>query len=106
MKSKALEFLSPVVRKKLKSIGKNISMARRRRKQSQKEFAERCRISITTLKNIESGDPAVGFGLYGMALHALGLSNDLDLIGAPERDSLGNLITESELPKRIKKSKS
>ncbi|MCF6346093.1 MAG: hypothetical protein L3J00_06445 [Thiomicrorhabdus sp.] len=57
-----------------------------------------------TPSNIEAGDPSVGFGLYAMALHMLGLATELDLIGAPERDEMGNLINEADLPKRIRRS--
>lgn len=102
MRSKALEFLSPTVRKKLISVGNNISIARRKRKQNQADFSKRCRFSVSTLKSIEAGDPSVGFGLYAMALHMLGLASELDLIGAPERDEMGNLINEANLPKRIR----
>lgn len=67
------------------------------------DMSERCRISVQTLQRVEKGDPTVSFGVYAMCLHILGISKDLDKLGAPELDELGNLLVEKDLPERIRK---
>ena len=89
----------------LKQMGEQVKLARLRRKYSLSLVAERAGIAISTLELIEKGAGSVGMGKYLMALHALGLSDDILLLA--KDDELGRKIQDAELitPKRAPKRK-
>ncbi len=93
---------SPRVQKTLKTLGQNINIARRRRRESQQQFAERMGISSGTLKRLEKGDPGIGIGHLAMAFLALGELHRLDNILDCSTDELGLMIDLEALPKRIR----
>jgi transcriptional regulator with XRE-family HTH domain len=88
--------------KQVKALGVNISIARKKRKFTQASLAERCRISVDTVKRIEKGDYKVSMAAYFMVLDRLGKSVNIDQLCPPETDWEGNLILESQLPKRVR----
>ena len=53
--------MPPVVRSLLRELGGNLSIARKRRKQSLKAWANRTGVSGPTLARMERGDPGVAF---------------------------------------------
>lgn len=58
-------------------IGENIKLARRRRKFTSTDIANRAGVSRFTLNKIEKGDPTVSIGAYYAVLKNLGLGDDL-----------------------------
>jgi hypothetical protein len=64
--------------------------------------AERAFTSRSTLQRIEEGDPAVGMGIYGAVLQALGLLDGLGEIADLSRDSIGQALASAALPKRAR----
>ena len=102
MKSKVNEYLPTKLANQIKNIGHHIQISRKKRGFRLLDMAQRSRISVQTLQRIEKGDPKVSFGAYSMCLHILGLSQDMDIIAAPEFDELGQHLTEKSLPKRIR----
>ena len=78
--------LPPVARAALRELGENLGIARRRRKESQREWAERIGISLPTLIKLEKGDPTVSMGAYLSALWLIGRAQALAKIAAPEHD--------------------
>jgi transcriptional regulator with XRE-family HTH domain len=96
--------LLPRARKVLETVGENIHLARRRRKISTQQVAERAGLSRATLWQIEKGSPTVAIGNYFMVLFALGLENDF--LKLAEDDKLGRklqdlgLVTSKRAPKR------
>jgi len=80
-------------------MGKQIKMARLRRKISAELVAERAGISRATLWAVEKGSPSVSIGIYAAVLHALnGMDRDLLLIA--KDDELGRKLQDLDLPIR------
>ena len=65
-------------------------------------LAERAFTSRATLQRVESGDPAVGMGIYAAVFHALGLLDGLALLADPANDPVGQALANESLPKRIR----
>ena len=89
----------------LEKLGRDINLARRRRRMSIEDFSERTGISPATIGRLEKGDPGVSIGAVAMAFVALGelkrISNLLDT----SQDSVGLFLSEDDVPKRIRKRK-
>lgn len=79
----------------LVEMGANFKLARKRRKLTMKQVAERAGISRTTLYSIEKGDPSVAMGSYFNVLRVLGLQKDLLKLGAD--DEFGQKLRDLEL---------
>lgn len=84
--SLALKALPPELLRELEALGANLKLARRRRRESQREWASRLGVSVPTLKRLELGDPAVGIGLYATALWLMGGLKGLSALADPARD--------------------
>ena len=83
-----------MVAAQLRELGDNLSLARKRRKESLKTWAGRIGVSEPTLVRMEAGDPGVAIGTYATALWMIGRAQALPQLAAPQLD-LGAL--ESEL---------
>ena len=70
--SKAIASLPPGAREALRRLGENLAVARIRRKESQRVWAQRLGVSIPTLIRLERGDPGVGVGIVATALWMIG----------------------------------
>lgn len=87
-------------------MGRNLRLARLRRRLSAEQLAMRAGISRSTLWMIEKGSPAVAIGAYAQVLFVLGLDNDLLSVGSD--DELGRKLQDAELQvmKRAPKKRS
>ncbi|MFM2018798.1 MAG: hypothetical protein RL007_2454 [Bacteroidota bacterium] len=98
-------LLFPATARKLQEMGKNLRLARLRRRLSAEQLALRAGISRSTLWMIEKGSPAVAIGAYAQVLFVLGLDNDLLAVGSD--DELGRKLQDTQLqvkkraPKKI-----
>ncbi|MBD0725374.1 transcriptional regulator [Flavobacterium sp. L1I52] len=81
----------------LEHMGENIKLARKRRKLTTTQVAERADIVRTTLYQIEKGNPKVALGSYFNVLRVLGLQNDFLKLAAD--DELGKKLQDLELLK-------
>ena len=72
MKSKRV-VVFPRYQKIWDQLGENIKLARKRRKLTAIQLAERAAIERVTLRKIELGDPSVSMGAYFNVLKALNL---------------------------------
>jgi|GEM_PF-2895091 len=54
--------------KYLHELGENLSIARKRRREPLKVWAQRIGVSEPMLKRMENGDPSVSMGVYSSAL--------------------------------------
>ena len=81
----------------LEKMGENIKLARKRRKLTTTQVAERAAISRSTLYLIESGNPSVAMGAYFNVLRVLGLQDDFLKLAAD--DELGRRLQDLELLK-------
>jgi transcriptional regulator with XRE-family HTH domain len=82
----ALAALPPVASKALRQLGENLAIARVRRRETQRAWAQRIGISIPTLIRLERGDPGVGFGIVATALWMLGRVEALPELADPTKD--------------------
>ena len=79
----------------LEQMGENIKMARKRRKLTMVQIAERADIARSTLHLIESGNTSVAMGAYFNVLRVLGLHSDFLLLAAD--DTQGRMIQDIKL---------
>ena len=93
-RSPSLTELPPALRSLLRELGANLAIARKRRKESRRVWAQRIGVSEPTLARLEQGDPGVAFGTYATALWLIGRAPAIAELAAPQLD-LGAL--ESEL---------
>ncbi len=91
--SYAAHALPPIALASLRRLGENIAIARSRRKESQRVWAQRIGISIPTLIRVEKGDPTVSMGAYAGALWLMSRVQALADLAAPEAD-LGALAAD------------
>ncbi len=91
--SQALIEMPPAVRALLRELGANLSIARKRRKESLRAWAGRIGVSEPTLARMEQGDPGVAFGTYATALWMMGRAQAIPQLAAPALD-LGALEGE------------
>ena len=102
MKSNLPDRLPPAVRRSLAKLGRDIAVARRRRRLTQAMMAERLGISKTTWLKLERGEATAGLGAYAMALFVLGLGTPFgDLVDA-SRDDLALILDVERLPERVR----
>jgi DNA-binding XRE family transcriptional regulator len=85
-KSNASDALPAVVQTRLRELGQNLSIARKRRRETVKEWAQRIGVSDPTLIRMEKGDPGVSMGVYATALWLMGRDQALADLAAPEHD--------------------
>ena len=84
--SYAAHALPPIALGSLRRLGENLAIARARRRESQRAWAERIGVSIPTLIRLEKGDPTVSMGAYAGALWLMGRVQGLAGIAAPDAD--------------------
>ena len=94
MKSKT-PILLPTAGKVMSEFGSNLKLARRRRRLSAEQVAERANISRSTLWLVEKGSPTVAMGTYMQVLFVLGLEKDLLKVGSD--DILGRKLQDAQL---------
>jgi cytoskeletal protein RodZ len=90
------------VKKALRKVGFDIRTARIRRRITMELMAKRASISRTTLTKIEKGDPSVSLGAYATVIFILGLVSNLASFLDTDKDELGRILEEEQLPKRIR----
>ena len=79
-------FLPPQAQQALLALGEHLTLARKRRKQSLREWAQRMGVSVRTVQRMEQGDPGVGMGIYAVALWLMGRTDALAGMALPELD--------------------
>lgn len=79
----------------MEALGENIKLARKRRKFTSLQVAERAGIDRSTLTNIEKGSPSVSIGAYFNVLRVLNLQDDFFKLAAD--DELGRKLQDLEL---------
>lgn len=89
------QILFPKHVRLLAQMGENIKLARKRRKLTTTQVAERAGIARSTLYLVEKGDGSVALGAYFNVLRTLGLQEDFLKLGAD--DVFGRKLQDIEL---------
>lgn len=88
----------------LRNLGRDIRIARKKRRLPTADFAARMDVSPGTLARLETGDAGVSVGALAMALLALGELRRLDELLDVSKDDTGLLLDIESLPQRIRQS--
>lgn len=89
------QVVLPQYKNGLSQMGENIKLARKRRKLTAIQVAERAGISRSTLSLIEKGESSVAMGAYFNVLRVLGLQDDFFQLAAD--DEFGRKLQDIEL---------
>lgn len=84
--SPSLSGMPPQAAKALAELGERLALARLRRKQSQRAWAQRLGVSVPTLASMERGEPGVSMGVYATALWIMGRAGALPGLADPQQD--------------------
>ena len=84
--ARALQQLPPATLAAIERLGADLAVARLRRKESLKTWAQRMGVSVPTLQRLEAGDPGVGIGIVSTALWLIQRDGELGTLAAPEHD--------------------
>mgnify|MGYP000961137274 CR=1 FL=1 len=90
--------LLPQFQRILEQTGENIKLARKRRKLTTIQVAERAGINRSTLYHIEKGNPCVSLWALFNVLRVLGLQNDLLKLAAD--DEFGRKLQDLRMLKK------
>lgn len=93
--------LLPATDELLRQFGDRLRLARRRRRLSAKQVAQRAGMSPMTLRSLERGGSGVTMGAYLAVMQVLGIENDLGLLG--QADPQGRALQDARLPAVSKK---
>ena len=103
--TRAYGVLPAIATDQLQKLGRDIAVARKRRRMSMSEMAGRMMVNLKTVQRLEKGDPSVGVGILAAALWILGLHRRLGDLVAPESDSTALQEDIQNLPRDFRKSR-
>jgi len=84
--ARALLRLPPATAGAIEKLGADLAVARLRRKESLRSWAQRLGVTVATLQRLEAGDPSVGIGIVASALWLIQRDGELRNLAAPEHD--------------------
>ena len=84
--SAALTQMPPSTLAALAQLGADLAVARLRRKESLKTWAQRMGVSVPTLLRLEAGEPSVSLGVAATALWLIGRDAALASLATPKED--------------------
>ena len=97
--------LTPRAAIAISTLGRNINIARRKRRLSQRDLAAMMGVSVSTVRRLEGGDPGISLGVLAMAFIALGNIRRFSEVLDVATDDIGLLADQEKLPHRIRKRK-
>ena len=92
----------PSVQRALRALGRDVRIARKKRRMPVADFAARMGVSQGTLARLERGESGVSLGVLAMALLALGELHRLDELLDVSKDDTGLMLDIDSLPQRIR----
>lgn len=87
----------------LKKLGRDLSLARRRRNLSQDMLAERLGTSVSTVRRMEDGHPGIAIQYVARALQVFGELDRLNNLIDTSMDDIGLVMMDEKLPIRVRK---
>lgn len=94
--SKSNQGLPQSLAVRLRDLGQNLRLARKKRGLTMEDMASRMFVTRKTLKRLEDGEPTVGLGVVASALLVLGLDKDLEKLANPFTDEVGNMLDKEK----------
>lgn len=91
----------PSVARGLEKLGADIAHARRSRRLTSEELAERMGVSRGTVRRLEGGDPGVALNTLAMALVSLGMLDRLVDLVDQATDDIGLMTARENVGKRV-----
>lgn len=93
----------PSAQRALRKLGQDIQVARKKRRMTVDDFAERLGVGRGTVMRLERGEAGISIGTLTMSLLVLGeLERIADLMD-DARDDAGLLLDREHLPQRIRR---
>jgi hypothetical protein len=80
------DWLPAQARAALRELGAALAVARVRRREPLRGWAQRLGVAVRTLQRMEAGDPGVGMGVYAAALWLIGRTEALAALADPALD--------------------
>jgi len=93
------------VERAIVKLGRDISLARRRRHLTQASLAERIGASLATVRRLEKGDPRIPLHFMARALHVFGELERLNQLLDTGEDAIGLSLMDEQLPQRVRTRK-
>lgn len=93
------------VERAVTKLGRDISLARRRRQLTQQSLAERIGASLATVRRLEKGDPRIPLHFMARALYVFGELERLNQLLDTGEDMIGLTLMDEQLPKRVRTRK-
>lgn len=93
------------VERAIQKLGRDISLARRRRQMTQESLAERIGASLATVRRLEKGDPRIPQHFMVRSLHVFGELERLNQLLDTGEDAIGLTLMDAQLPKRVRTRK-
>src|SRR5579862_3414267 len=90
----------------LAKLGRDVSLARRRRRLSQASLAQRSGIGLNTLRRLEKGEPGCSIEQLARVLHVFGEIERLERLLDTGEDTVGLLMSDEALPQRVRSRRS
>ena len=84
--ARALLQLPPATAGAIEKLGADLAVARLRRRESLRSWAQRLGVTVSTLQRLEAGDPSVSIGIVATALWLIQRDGELSHLAAPEQD--------------------
>ena len=94
--------MPPPVARTLRKLGHDLSVARRTRRWTQQDLAQRMDTSVSTVRRMEDGYPGTALHTFLRALHVLGRLEDMVRTMSLDQDTLGLELTRQQLPQRVR----
>jgi transcriptional regulator with XRE-family HTH domain len=95
----------PVTRA-IAKLGRDISLARRRRRLTQASLADRSGIGVNTVRRLEKGEPSGSIEHLARLLYVLGELERLEKLLDTGTDEVGLLMMDEDLPERVRTRRS
>ncbi|MGA2041859.1 MAG: helix-turn-helix transcriptional regulator [Roseiarcus sp.] len=91
----------PQVARALAKLGRDVSLARRKRRIAGADFAQQMGVSRATLHRLENGDPGVSLNTLTLAMFVLGRIDAIIELADPAKDEVGMMLTRQDAPRRV-----
>jgi len=94
--------LPPRIARSLAKFGRDVDIARKKRRLTVAALCERAGISVPVYWRLVEGAIGTSVGAYVMVLYALGLGTPFDNLLDAAKDDTGLLLDEGRLPRRVR----